>query len=99
MDAPVSLTIDPINILGEVGNLKDAGWFFEMRMEGDTKEKMGHVLEGASLSAHQRPCSTLVPRSGSEHQLTGTLHVSHDMHCNLRLTVITLAFAIAVVIK
>ena len=29
---------------GEVGNLKDAEWFFEMRMEGDTKEKMGHVL-------------------------------------------------------
>ena len=44
MDAPVSLTIDPMNILGEVGNLKDAGWFFEMRMEGDTKKKMGHVL-------------------------------------------------------
>jgi hypothetical protein len=68
MDAPVSLTIDPINILGEAGNLKDAEWFFEMQMEGDTKEKMGHVLEGASTLVKDpvlRSCLALAQNTNS----------------------------------
>ena len=63
MDAPASLTIDPIDILGEEGGRFKRSRGVPrtsremMRMEGDTKEKMGHV---PTSPLTQRPRSGLV---------------------------------------